>query len=245
MQKFVMIEMTPEAFISFVAKTKSEVLSKSMLSEYLNTDLNKSMVSVQDRIDGITPICVNYDNDLKSVFYAIDISKAKAGVYADTPLNRKLGRVGQPYGLDGDDKTETDSDGNKKDVSKINRDKNFFEAMERLKRAFVGAGFFNFDDNSIDDDNKKELVKRGYASVDKSGSKLVPTGKKIDVEAEKEISSEDSSGGGAVYMGGKILPNVVVTALTFLEKNGVSRERVKQIHDEMVSSLTEARKNKK
>ena len=126
---------TNEQFGQFVENNK-DLLVKSDRAE-LDEAEQREYDTLFAEIRSFTPVTI-YDNDpnskiriVKSVMYVRpqqvewddieksedgeeDLSKARAGVYTDTGLNRKLGRVGQKYGSkkqptdEGDDKGKSD-----------------------------------------------------------------------------------------------------------------------------------------
>ena len=103
-----------------------------------------------------------------------DIEKSKSGVYADTPENRKLQRVGQKYGSEkkGDEpsekkdrKPELDENGKKKPIAKTLEEHASTTDTETLKKVLAAEG----TKEELVSAAKKELDKRGV-NVDKKSS---------------------------------------------------------------------------
>lgn len=69
-------------------------------------------------IEFIRPKQVEWDEIEKSEDGEEDLSKARSGVYVDTSLNRKLGRVGQKYGSKKQSTDEGDGEG-KSDIKTV------------------------------------------------------------------------------------------------------------------------------
>lgn len=109
-----------------------------------------------------------------------EIEKAKTGVYADTPENRKLNRVGQKYGVEKKDdkpaakpkqKVEVDENGNKKPITKTLEEHASTTDTETLKKVLGKKGA------------KEELVSAAKKELDKRG---VDVEKKSDMGMSKE-----------------------------------------------------------
>ena len=85
-------------------------------------------------IEFIRPKQVEWDEIEKSEDDEEDLSKARSGVYTDTSLNRKLGRVGQKYGSKKQSTDEGDGEGkSSKDGKKWDNDRNPMTILANIK----------------------------------------------------------------------------------------------------------------
>jgi len=146
---------TNEQFGQFVENNK-DLLVKSDRAE-LDEAEQREYDTLFAEIRSFTPVTI-YDNDpnskiriVKSVMYVRpqqvewddieksedgeeDLSKARAGVYTDTGLNRKLGRVGQKYGSKKQSADEDDGEGkSSKDGKKWDNDRNPMTILANIK----------------------------------------------------------------------------------------------------------------
>lgn len=231
-----------------------EVFTSKQIREWVNKSLIASLDDEKERrefsleLNSFTRQIVVNDDLTKSILYfrppqiiwdrvdSDSIMKSKTGVYADTPMNRKLGRVGLPYGKqdneDGGEKEKDNLSSKKDDKKNLNAYKNL---LSKLQRDFqTGDGIYKVEEKEKDSPEISRAIQEGYAKWNKEKTGLESTNKEIP-------KNENVSDNSSVYPNANIpiLPNLVLQVLKFLESKGVDKDKVKNIHDEILNALKE------